>query len=66
MESSYGTKEDYIDYDKFSAEIDLGFDVYTDRREDIIRKKKEDEAARKIQREQADFYRMMKRKKLDI
>jgi predicted nucleic acid-binding protein len=43
----------------------LGFNMPTDPDEEIIRKKKEDEVTKKIQREEVDFHKMMKRKKQD-
>ena len=60
-----GAKEDYIDFQQFSVEIDLGFTNSVDPNEELVRRKKEDEVTKQIQREEADFNKMMKRKKLD-
>ncbi len=58
-------KEDCLDFQRFSVEIGLGFSQPIDPNEEIVRKKKEDEMAKQIEREAADFNKMMKRKKLD-
>lgn len=59
------SKEDRADYSKFSMEIDLGFSPPTDHNEDAIRKKKEEEMNRKMEREEADLKKIMNRKKMD-
>ena len=46
-------------------EIDLECNLPIDPNEELVRKRKEDEVTKQIQREEADFNKMMKRKKLD-
>jgi len=43
-------KEDSIDFKQFSIEIDLGFNLSVDPNEELVRKKKEDEVTKQIQR----------------
>ncbi len=45
------TKEENIDYSKYSVEIDMGFNPISDLNEDVIRRRKEEEMNRKIERE---------------
>lgn len=58
-------REEYMDFKQFSVEIDLGICHPIDPSEDQVRKRKEEEERKEMQRQEADFNKMMKRKKLD-
>jgi len=48
--TGYCSSEEKIDFKQFSVEIDLGFSLPVDPNEELVRKRKEDEVTKQIQR----------------